>query len=63
MEEVVNSIDIVPGEKRFISSFHDGNMIDIRLVKEGGFGLTIRTTARNQRQLHAIAKHLEQDYY
>lgn len=63
VEEVVNSIDIVPGEKRFISSFHDGNMIDIRLVKEGGFGLTIRTTARNQRQLHAIAKHLEQDYY
>ena len=62
VEEVVNSIDRDSYDKAFVSSLHDGNMIDIRLVNKGGFGLTVKTTARNMRQLKAIARLLEKKY-
>lgn len=62
IEEIVNSIDIVPGASKFISSYHD-DIIEVRLVRDGGFGLALRTTARSNRELRAIALHLEDTYY
>lgn len=62
VEEVVNSIDIVPGTSKFISAYHD-DIIEVRLVRQGGFGLAVRTTAHSIRQLRAIAHHLEETYY
>lgn len=62
VEEIVNSIDRVAQDKNFISSFSGVDIINIRLVKEGGYGIAVRTTARNKRQLKAIARILEEEY-
>lgn len=62
VEEVVCSIERKPKEKSFISSMHDGNMIDLRLIKADGLGIMVRTTAENPRQLRAIARILEEKY-
>ena len=62
VEEVINSIDRDSKAKSFIERLRDGNIIDIRLVKDGGFGLAVRTTAKNLFQLRKIAKILEQKY-
>lgn len=62
IEEIVCSIERRPKEKSFISSLHDGNMIDLRLIKSDGLGVMVRTTAENPRQLRAIARILEEKY-
>ena len=61
VEEIVNSIDRVSDSKKFIVSMKD-DIIEIRLVNEGGYGLAVRTTAKNRRQLDFIARHLEEKY-
>lgn len=62
VEEIINSIERKPKEKDFIYSLHDGNLVDIRLNKHGGIGVVVRTTAKNNRQLRAIARRLEEQY-
>ena len=62
VEEIISSIERKPNEKDFIFSLHDGNLIDIRLIKHGGIGVRVRTTAKNERQLSAIAKRLEEQF-
>jgi hypothetical protein len=62
VEEVINSIDRCSSAKNFIEDLRDENIIDIRLVKEGGYGIAVRTTARNHRQLKKIAEILETRY-
>lgn len=62
VEEVINSIERNSNTRSFIERLRDGNIIDIRLVKEGGFGLAIKTTAKTPRQLRRIAKLIEEKY-
>lgn len=62
VEEIINSIERKPKEKDFIYSLHDGNLIDIRLIRHGGIGVIVRTTAKNERQLRAIARRLEEQF-
>lgn len=62
VEEVLCSIERRPKDKSFISSLHDGNLIDIRLVKADGLGIRVKTTAENPRQLRAIARIIEEKY-
>ena len=61
VEEIINSTDRNSDSCKFIASMH-GNLIEMRLVRQGGFGLVVRTTAKNRRQLEAIANHLENKY-
>lgn len=61
VEEIVNSIDRDSLDKHFISRMYE-NIIEIRLVKDGGYGIAVRTTAKNRRQLVAIAEILKKDY-
>ena len=61
VEEIVNSTDRNTDSDKFIVSMHD-NLIEMRLVQQGGYGIIVRTTARNRRQLEAIAKHLEERF-
>lgn len=61
VEEVINSIDRNSEARHFIERIHD-DIIEIRLVKGGGYGLAIRTTARNMLQLRKIARVLEEKY-
>ena len=61
IEEIINSTDRFSGSSKFIVSMHD-NLIEMRLVRQGGFGLVVKTTAKNRRQLEAIANHLEMKY-
>lgn len=61
VEEVVNSSDRNSDANHFIVSMHD-DLVEVRLVNRGGYGIVLRTTARNKRQLKAIAEHLEKKY-
>lgn len=54
VKEIPNSIDRDSKQKNFISGIN-GNIIYITLVGEGGFGLAVSTTARNEREASYIA--------
>ena len=61
VKEIPNSIDRDSKEKNFISGIN-GNIIYITLVGEGGFGLAVSTTARNERESRYIAKLIEKEF-
>lgn len=61
IEEIVNSTDRNTDSDKFIVSMHE-DLIEMRLVHQGGYGVIVRTTAKNRRQLEAIAKHLDERF-
>lgn len=60
--EVVNSIDMDSRERKLIHNKHD-DIIELRLLKKNnGYGLAVRTTARNEKELNYICKLLEEKF-
>lgn len=58
---ILNSIDRDTKEKNFISGIVN-NIIYITMVDNGGFGMAVSTTARNEREARYIAKRIEEKY-
>ena len=58
---ILNSTDRDIKEKNFISGINN-NIIYITMVDDGGFGMAVSTTARNEREAQYIAKRIEEKY-
>lgn len=58
---ILNSTDRDIKEKNFISGINN-NIIYITMVDDGGFGMAVSTTARNEREALYIAKRIEEKY-
>ncbi len=59
---ILNSTDRNAQEKNFISGINS-NIIYITMVDNGGFGMAVSTTARNEREAGYIAKLIEKKYH
>lgn len=58
---ILNSTDRDSKEKNFISGIND-NIIYITMVDDGGYGMAVSTTARNEREARHIARLIEEKY-
>lgn len=63
VEECVNSLPFNGKSSKFIRCIKDNLSIDLVLIwTDCGYGMNIRTTARNYREAKEIAKIIERDY-
>jgi len=62
VKEILNSIDRDSNQKQFARGKEGTNTVEITLINDGGYGLVISTTARNDRELRYITKLITDKY-
>lgn len=63
IEEVINSIDRNSFAKQFVKCIEGTNILEITLLNKDYYGIAVRTTARNDRELKYIARLIQEKYY